>query len=309
MIAILGGLAAAVMWAAANLVSSRSSRLIGASSTLGWMMLVGLVLGLPFALVSGPLPPVTPILWVWMAGSGLGGVAGLLCLYRGLRIGKIGVVTAIASTEGAMAAMIAVVAGERLTWLVAVMLCVITAGVAAVAFATGTAEAAVQVAGQAPIAGQAPVAGAAGSAGFRAGLTPETRAILFGSAAALCFGFGIYATGQLGAALPPFVAILPVRVVGVVGVLIPLAVTGRLRITRAAFPMVVAIGFAELLGNVAFVVGAKESIAIAAVLASQYAAVAAVAAFFIFRERLSLHQRSGVVAIALGVAILTAARG
>ena len=36
---------------------------------------------------------------------------------------------------------------------------------------------------------------------------------------------------------------------------------------------------------------------------------AAVAAFFIFRERLSLHQRSGVVAIALGVAILTAARG
>lgn len=303
MIAILGGLAAAVMWAAANLVSSRSSRLIGASSTLGWMMLVGLVLGLPFALVSGPLPPLTPILWVWMAGSGLGGVAGLLCLYRGLRIGKIGVVTAIASTEGAMAAMIAVVAGERLTWLVAVMLCVITAGVAAVAFATGTAEAALQAAGEAPAV--VPTQ----NAGRRAALTPETRAILFGSAAAFCFGFGIYATGQLGAALPPFVAILPVRIVGVVGVLIPLAVTGRLRITRAALPMVVAIGLAELLGNVAFVIGAKESIAIAAVLASQYAAVAAVAAFFIFRERLSLHQRSGVVAIALGVAILTAARG
>ena len=52
-----------------------------------------------------------------------------------------------------------------------------------------------------------------------------------------------------------------------------------------------------------------QSIAIAAVLASQFAAVGAVAAFFLFRERLSVGQRSGVVAIALGVAMLTAVRG
>jgi multidrug transporter EmrE-like cation transporter len=34
-----------------------------------------------------------------------------------------------------------------------------------------------------------------------------------------------------------------------------------------------------------------------------------VAAFFLFRERLSGQQRVGVVAIALGVAVLTAVRG
>jgi drug/metabolite transporter (DMT)-like permease len=300
-LAILGGLGAAFLWATANLISSRSSRLIGAASTLGWMLFVGLVMATPFALASGPLPALTPILAVWLAGSGFGGTIGLMFLYRGLKIGKVGVVTALASTEGAMAALIAVAAGERMTPVVALMLCVITAGVATV---TLTASGATATATTPADAGAA-VSPQASPHRF----TAETRAALYGAAAALCFGFGIYATGQLGAALPPFVAILPVRVVGTVFVLVPLAITGRLRMTRAAAPMVIAIGTAELFGNVVYVIGAKESIAIAAVLASQYGAVAAVAAFFLFRERLSMPQRSGVVAIALGVAVLTAVRG
>lgn len=45
-------------------------------------------------------------------------------------------------------------------------------------------------------------------------------------------------------------------------------------------------------------------------LASQFAAVAAIAAFFFFfHERLTPHQRSGFVAIAVRLAILTAVRG
>jgi multidrug transporter EmrE-like cation transporter len=73
--------------------------------------------------------------------------------------------------------------------------------------------------------------------------------------------------------------------------------------------MVILIGAAEVFGNASYVVGSTVSIAISAVLASQFAAVAAVAAFFLFRERLSLGQRSGVVTICLGVALLTAFRG
>ena len=291
MTAILGGLAAAVLWAAANLTSSRSGRLIGAASTLGWMMLVGLIMATPLALASGPLPPLTPALAVWLAGSGLGGAIGLLFLYRGLRVGHVGVVTALASTEGAIAAVIAVVAGERLTVPVVVMLCVIAAGIATVALATGDA------AGDATV----PATAVHGH--------DQRRAAMFGVAAALCFGGGIYATAQAGLVLPPFVALLPPRVVGVVGVFLPLALTGRLQMTRRAAPMVVVIGIAEVLGNAAYILGARGSIAIAAVLASQYAAVAAIGAFFLFRERLSTPQRSGVVAIAVGVAILTAVRG
>jgi drug/metabolite transporter (DMT)-like permease len=108
--------------------------------------------------------------------------------------------------------------------------------------------------------------------------------------------------------MPPFMAVLPVRVLGTAVVFLPMALAGRLRMTRRAAPMVVLIGVAEVLGNAAYVVGSRESIAIAAVMASQFAAVAAVAAYFLFRERLSPAQRSGVVAIVVGVAMLAAVR-
>lgn len=304
MIAILGGLGAAVMWASSTLTGSRAGRLIGASSTLGWMMLVGLAVGAPLAVASGPLPALTPELAAWLAGSGLGGVAGLMLVYRGLRVGKVGVVAALASTEGAIAAVLAVISGERLTLPVGLMLCVIVLGVVTVALAGGGPV-------EAEFAGTADggTASAGDAAPLRPGLSPERRAVLYGAAAAVCFGISIYSTAKAGLSLPPFVAVMPVRVVGVVAVFLPLALTGRLRLTRRAAPMVAWIGVAEVLGNASYVVGARESIAVAAVLASQFAALTAVAAFLLFRERLSLHQRSGVVAIIVGVALLTAFRG
>jgi drug/metabolite transporter (DMT)-like permease len=284
MIAILGGLGAAVLWATSNLTVSRASRLIGSASTVGWMMLVGTFIALPLAAVSGPVPAITPTLTFWMACSGLGGVIGLLLVYQGLQIGKIGVVTALTSTEGAIAALIAVFAGERLTLVAGLMLCVIAVGVVTVALTASS-------------SGEAHV------------VADEKRAAVLGALAAVAFGISIYGTGQVGLVMPPLMAVLPVRIAGVVLVLVPLALTGRLRMTRQAAPMVLLIGAAEVFGNASYVVGARDSIAIAAVLGSQFAAVAAVAAFFIFRERLSLGQRSGVVAIALGVALLTAVRG
>jgi drug/metabolite transporter (DMT)-like permease len=302
MIAILGGLGAAFMWASANLVSSRSGRLIGSSSTVAWMMLVGLVTATPLALASGPVPPLTPMLAVWLAGSSLGSVSGLLLVYRGLAIGKVGVVTALASTEGAIAAVLAVIAGERLTLPAVVMLCVIAVGIAIVALAAGDAAQA-----QPKEAAARREAGGA-IAEPRSGPTPERQAALFGATAALCFGVTIYSTAQLGLSMPPFMAVLPVRVLGTAVVFLPMALAGRLRMTRRAAPMVVLIGVAEVLGNAAYVVGSRESIAIAAIMASQFAAVAAVAAYFLFSERLSPAQRSGVVAIVVGVAMLAAAR-
>ena len=296
MIAILGGLGAAFMWAGANLASARSSRLIGASSTVAWMMLVGLAVTAPLAPFSGPVAPITPTLGFWLAASGLGSVIGLLLVYRGLRIGKVGAVLALASTEGAIAAVIAVVAGERLTIPVAAVLGIIAMGVATVALASDNA---------------AEPSEATADAGVRLGPGPgaERRAATFGAVAAIAFGFSIYGTAQAGISLPIVLAIMPARVAGVALVFVPMAFAGRLRMTRRAAPLVVVVALGEVLGNASYVVGARESIAIAAVLASQFAAIAAVAAFFLFRERLSPQQRSGIVAIAAGVAILAAVRG
>jgi drug/metabolite transporter (DMT)-like permease len=302
MIAILGGLGAAAFWATANLASSRSSRMIGATSTVAWMMLVGLVVTTPFALVSGPLPDITPTLAVWLTASGVGGVVGMMLLYRGLRIGKIGVVLALASTEGAIAAIISVVAGETLTLASALVLGVIAIGIAIVALAGGEAVE--------PAETEATVATVAGSvARPKTAAAIERRAALFGAAAAIAFGFSIYGTAMAGKSLPLVLAVLPARVVGVALVFVPMAIAGRLQLARRAVPLVVVVGVCEVLGNASFILGARESVAIASVLASQFAAFAAVAAFFLFRERLTLPQRSGFVAIAIGVAVLTIVRG
>ena len=294
MIAILGGLAAALLWAMSNVASARSSRIIGPTSTVAWMLLIGLVVSTPFAAVSGPLPSITPTLAVWLTVSGIGGVIGLTLVYRGLRIGKVGVVLALTSTEGAIAAMLSMVAGERLNVLTVLVLGVIAIGVATVALSGGTTvEPAETGDGARPPSGPG----------------ADRRAALYGVAAAIAFGFSVYGTARIGMALPVAIAVLPVRIAGVAFVFVPAALASRLQMTRRAAPLVVIVGLGEVLGNAAFVIGSRQSIAVASVLASQFAALAAVVAFVLFRERLSTRQRSGFVAIALGVAALTLVRG
>ena len=50
----------------------------------------------------------------WLLASGVGNALGLLLAYQGLRVGKVGVVGPILSTEGAVAALLAVAAGQQL---------------------------------------------------------------------------------------------------------------------------------------------------------------------------------------------------
>ena len=139
-IPILAGLGTALFWAASTLTSSRAGRLIGATSTCAWMMCVGVLVAAPLAFVTGPVPALQPSILPWLAGSAIGGVVGILLTYRGLRLGKAGVVASLASTEGAIAAIFAVMAGEKLTLPVAVVLVMLAGGVAVVALAAGDAE-------------------------------------------------------------------------------------------------------------------------------------------------------------------------
>ena len=289
MIAILGGLGAACMWGMSNITSSRSSRAIGPVSTLGWMTFVGLLLTLPLLVAAGPVPDMSSEALLLMLGSGLGGTVGSFVFYRALRLGKIGLVSAVTSTEGAVAAVLAVLAGEALGIGAAVMLAVIAVGVAVVALAAGDAE-------------------AGPSSTRHVDPRDAPRAIVYAGMAALSFGFGLWCTARVGSTLPLGYAVLPQRLIGTVVVFLPLLATRRLRITREALPFVVATALVEVLGTASYALGARQSVAVAAVLSSQFAAVAAVAAFVIYHEHLTLRQRSGVAAIAVGVAILAGLR-
>jgi drug/metabolite transporter (DMT)-like permease len=88
---------------------------------------------------------------------------------------------------------------------------------------------------------------------------------------------------------------------------IPLVLQGRLRVTRAALPLVVIAGVGEVFGSMLSAWGSRDSIAITAVMGSQFAVFAAIAAYFLFGERLGRLQIAGVVLIVAGVTVLAAA--
>src|SRR3954447_24706091 len=115
MTAVLGGLGAAICFSVATLCSSRTSRMIGPGSALAWVALVGLAIVGPFVLLNEVPAALDAGAVGWLAVSGAGNAAGLLLAYTGLRAGKVGVVAPIVSTEGAVAAVIALAAGEQVT--------------------------------------------------------------------------------------------------------------------------------------------------------------------------------------------------
>jgi drug/metabolite transporter (DMT)-like permease len=136
----------------------------------------------------------------------------------------------------------------------------------------------------------------------------DPRAALLALAAAGAFGASLYATGRASIDLPLSWAVLPPRLLGVVAITIPLALAGRLRLTRAAAPFVVGSGLAEVAGFLSYGTGARHGIAVTAVLASQFAALAALAARVLFGERLGRAGVVGVLVIAAGVAAVSALR-
>jgi drug/metabolite transporter (DMT)-like permease len=280
MIAIVGGLATAVFWAVSVLVSARASRLTGAASTVAGAMVIGLVIGLPVALVVSPEPDFGGDALLWMALSGFGNVVGLLLTYAAYRIGAVGIVSTIDSTEGAVAAVISVLAGEVLVPGSGVVLAVIAVGVVLAASAGGSEE------------------------GVAISRERATRAAALAVVSAVCFALGLYGSARAATVLPVAWAILPPRIVGVLFVAIPLLVLGRFRMSRAALPFVAATGVVEVLGYWCFAFAARESIALASVLSSMFAPIAAVAAYVVFRERLSRRQIVGIALVVCGVAAL-----
>ena len=299
MIAILGGLGAAVAWAISTLCSSRSSRLIDPPSVVAWMMVVGLVITLPLAALSGVPAHLGSSSAVWLAISGIGNVGGLVLVYRALRVGQVAIVAPLVSTEGAVAAVIAVIAGESVAPGVALTLIAILAGVwlASVEETPGFDDelepSRALARGAQPGPSRAP---------------HPYYAILFAIAGALTFGVSLYATGRAGTEFPVSWVVLSARAIGTVALAIPLAISRRLEMTRQAAPLVVTSGVCEVIGFYSYTTGARHGIAVAAVLSSQFGGLAAVAAYFVFGERLSRKRTIGVCTMLAGVAVLSALR-
>jgi drug/metabolite transporter (DMT)-like permease len=282
-VAILGGLGAAMSWAIATLASSRSSRMIGPMSVLGWVMAVGLVAAIIPAMLATPVALDAPKL-AELVALGLSHNLGLLLAYRALSIGQVSIVAPITATEGAAAALLSVVLGEALGLETAVILAVIAVGVVLAAAERAADRPASEVSGD-----------------------QNRKAALYALAAAFTFSIGLVLGGRLGAAgVPPAWVIVASRTVGVTVIVLPLVLTRRFRITRVALPLVVLSGLLEAIGGAVYVIAASNGVAVAAVLSSQFAAFAAIGAFLLFGERLQRLQLVGVLVIAIGITALAA---
>jgi drug/metabolite transporter (DMT)-like permease len=275
--AIAGGLGAALVFATVTLCNSRSSRMIGPGALLAWVMLIGLAITAPGVILEGVPDDLDAESGAWLVVAGVGNVVGLLLAYAALRSGKVGIVAPLVSTQGAIAAVIAVIAGESIS---------LAAGVALAAVACG-----VFLAGVGPEA--------------ESGERHEAKATLFALGAAVAIGWSLYATARASIELPVVWALFPSRLIGVVAVTVPLALRSGMRMTGAALPLVLISGVCEVLGFALFAWGARDGIAVSAVLASQFAAIAAVAAYVLFRERLAPAQVAGVAVVVAGVGALS----
>ena len=258
------------------LTSSRASRLVGPGPVLAWVSLIGLIVTIPFILAAGSVPTDSA---GWLLLSGTGNMVGLLLEYTAVRTGKVGIVASISSTEGAVTATIAAIAGEAMSAATVGVLAIIAGGIALASLGTDD----------------------RGDEGRGA-----RRAVILSIGAAVAFGVGLYATGRISGDVRLAWVVLPARLMGVLVIAIPLTVCGRMRITRQAAPLVVTAGIAEVAGIASFALGARQAIGITSVLGSQFAAFAAIGAFFFLGERLRRIQVVGVVVILLGVTVLAA---
>jgi drug/metabolite transporter (DMT)-like permease len=276
-IPILGGLGAAFSWGLSTVVASRSTRMIGSQQALAYVMLLGLGALLVLAPASGLPQDATGRAWAWAVLGGVGSAAGLSMMYRALRLGKVGVVAPIASTEGAIAACISIALGETLTAGIALALVVVAAGVVLVTLRGRTSDV-------------------------------HLRPSLYALSAAGLFGVNLVASARAGDALGALWTILVARIVGVSLIALPLLARGALRLPGRAWWMVAFSATAEVLGYICYVTGAHHGVAIPAVLGSQFAAVATVGSIAVFGERLGPRQIAGAGVIIAGVSALAVLR-
>jgi drug/metabolite transporter (DMT)-like permease len=276
MLAILGGLGAALSFAAATLAATVAAREFGSAPTLAWVAVLGTAMLLAPLAAFASTDELQGETWRLLALAGLCNVAGLLLLYYAFTRGPVGVITAIASTEGAVVTVIALIAGAHIAVGTLVLLAIVSVGVALIA------------------------------------ARPEEEHHRLGSAlpvvlaVPLLFGGSLYLISRGTAHEAALWAALAPRLAGTVLIAVPLAARGWLRLPRRVAPVVALAALGEVVGFLCYVFGARHGVAVCAVLTSQYVGLAVLGGYLLFGETLARRQVLGVTLTALAVAALAA---
>ena len=234
-----------------------------------------MVVALVIAIARREPVPAGPDL-AWSIGAGVCGVVGMTSLYRGLAVGRMGVV---APTAGVLGAVVPVLVGFAIQGLpAAITVAGIVVALLAVVLVT-----------------RAP----GHQANRRSGVE---FAVLAGTAIGgfnICIGH-LSGAGQFG----PLVVLRLVQLVILVGLIVLWRQPWRFG--RADFPKLAAIGVLDMTGNVAFITAAQVgALAVATILASLYPVVTVLLALTLLHERLTRSHLAGIALTVAAIAMIT----
>ncbi len=297
---ILFGLTAAVCWGAADMLARAVTRLIGTVRTL--LVMQGLGFGGLTVLLWGTGGFAAHVAWqgwAWALLAALLSMLGSLALYRAFEIGIISVVSPIAATYAAVAVVLALLTGTRLSAPHGVGIVVVLVGVALAAMG-GPDETAVGV----ELVSDATT--------HQAGRANATRGVWLAALSSLLFGvtfwlFGWRVTPALGGIAPVWVVRLTTA--SVLGIVVLAGGDRRARTEPSPvwlWSALMGIALLDTMGYVANVAGlAQGDVAAVNVLSSLFSAVTVLLAGVFLRERLLRRQWVGLVTILVGVALVS----
>ena len=268
------GLASAISWGAGDFGGgwlSRRAPVLGVSLLVQF---VGVIVAASVAVLVGEAMPGPGSIAIAVA-AGVTGVLGVLALYNGLAIGRMGVV---APVTGVIAASLPVGVGILRDGIPGAMVLI---GIALALFA-------VVLVSRVP-----------GAAGSRSGIE-------FGIGAGVCIGlFNILVAGlPEGEVFGPLV-VFKVTSAAVIALIV---VVGRQpwRVGRASLPVALGVGIADMGGNGLYVLATQAGrLDIAATLSSLYPVTTVLLAILVLGERLSRSHAVGILAAGAAIALIT----
>ena len=313
------GLVAALCWGVADYCAHGSSRTGGIFLTLFYVEVIStlglLALNLPFGLIS--FAHATPGMVALAVVINLAILGGAALVYRAFAIGTLSIVSPIAASFAAVTAVLALLTGERAHPVQLVGIVLTVAGVT--------------VAGMVPASAAASAAKHADAVVLlpsgRFGRRPLAPGLWEALAAMLVFGVCYWAlrypVAALGGTTTVFIAkvadLVTLALIALVGL-----VVSRLRVRRTSenagslpwFVMrkpsrsfwlwVTPVAVLDTTANVAYNLGITLSLtAVVSVISSLFSVITVLLARMFLRERLARWQWAGVVAILVGIALVS----
>ena len=281
--AVAYGLIAAFGWGIADYLAKHSSDRIGYFRTTLFMQTGGAGFIFLFSFQYLHLIAAYPVQSLETVGIGIVGTFGALALYRGFETGRVSVVSPISSSFPALSTALAILLlNETLSAIGGLGIAVTILGIIAIS----TDES---------IEKQHPAA--------RLG-----RSVAYGGAAFVSFGITYFALKLVVGNLGPWIPILIIRCVAAT-LLAPVLILKKPQAkspNSTALYFIIVVAILDSLANVSYNFGIISSnVSIVATVSALFSAVTVLLARLQLKERLAKRQGIGILAILVGVAILS----